>query len=122
MQANADGGAMRAEKKVAFITGVARGQGRAHAVKLAANGMNIIGFALVLIWFGLTMKEYYNLATGDAPAISYGKYFFAGALISVVAWFWSLVTSLSLMRSAKPPEPALPGSTPPRITNPPPKM
>jgi SDR family mycofactocin-dependent oxidoreductase len=34
---------MPTEKKVAFITGVARGQGRAHAVKLAANGMNIIG-------------------------------------------------------------------------------
>jgi SDR family mycofactocin-dependent oxidoreductase len=34
---------MPAEKKVAFITGVARGQGRAHAVKLAANGMNIVG-------------------------------------------------------------------------------
>ena len=31
------------EKKVAFITGVARGQGRAHAVKLASKGMNIIG-------------------------------------------------------------------------------
>jgi SDR family mycofactocin-dependent oxidoreductase len=32
-----------AEKKVAFITGAARGQGRAHAVKLASKGMNIIG-------------------------------------------------------------------------------
>jgi SDR family mycofactocin-dependent oxidoreductase len=32
-----------AEKKVAFITGVARGQGRAHAVKLASKGMHIIG-------------------------------------------------------------------------------
>jgi NAD(P)-dependent dehydrogenase (short-subunit alcohol dehydrogenase family) len=32
-----------AEKKVAFITGVARGQGRAHAVKLASRGMDIIG-------------------------------------------------------------------------------
>ena len=32
-----------AEKKVAFITGAARGQGRAHAVKLASAGMNIIG-------------------------------------------------------------------------------
>ena len=31
------------EKKVAFITGAARGQGRAHAVKLASKGMNIIG-------------------------------------------------------------------------------
>lgn len=34
---------MVAEKKVAFITGAARGQGRAHAVKLASKGMNIIG-------------------------------------------------------------------------------
>jgi len=30
-------------KKVAFITGIARGQGRAHAVKLASQGMDIIG-------------------------------------------------------------------------------
>src|SRR5277367_548743 len=31
------------EGKVAFITGVARGQGRAHAVRLAAEGADIIG-------------------------------------------------------------------------------
>ena len=31
------------EGKVAFITGVARGQGRAHAVKLASLGVDIIG-------------------------------------------------------------------------------
>jgi SDR family mycofactocin-dependent oxidoreductase len=30
------------EGKVAFITGAARGQGRAHAVRLARNGVNII--------------------------------------------------------------------------------
>jgi len=29
--------------KVAFITGVARGQGRAHAVRLAEEGCDIIG-------------------------------------------------------------------------------
>jgi NAD(P)-dependent dehydrogenase (short-subunit alcohol dehydrogenase family) len=29
--------------KVAFITGVARGQGRSHAVRLAAEGADIIG-------------------------------------------------------------------------------
>ena len=31
------------EGKVAFITGAARGQGRAHAVRLASEGANIIG-------------------------------------------------------------------------------
>ena len=32
--------------KVAFITGAARGQGRAHAVKLASEGANIIAVDL----------------------------------------------------------------------------
>jgi NAD(P)-dependent dehydrogenase (short-subunit alcohol dehydrogenase family) len=34
------------EGKVAFITGVARGQGRAHAVRLAADGASVIGVDL----------------------------------------------------------------------------
>src|ERR1700726_3714696 len=29
--------------KVAFITGLARGQGRSHAVRLAGEGVNIVG-------------------------------------------------------------------------------
>jgi SDR family mycofactocin-dependent oxidoreductase len=33
----------RVQDKVVFITGVARGQGRAHAVRLAEEGANIIG-------------------------------------------------------------------------------
>ncbi|OHV32424.1 MULTISPECIES: mycofactocin-coupled SDR family oxidoreductase [Pseudofrankia] len=36
----------RVEGKVAFITGVARGQGRAHAVRLAQEGADIIGVDL----------------------------------------------------------------------------
>jgi SDR family mycofactocin-dependent oxidoreductase len=34
----------RAEGKVAFISGLARGQGRSHAVRLAEEGADIIGF------------------------------------------------------------------------------
>ena len=34
---------MMLEGKVAFITGVARGQGRSHAVRLADEGADIIG-------------------------------------------------------------------------------
>ncbi|MFI8771177.1 mycofactocin-coupled SDR family oxidoreductase [Gordonia sp. NPDC062954] len=33
----------RLDHKIAFITGVARGQGRAHAVRLAAEGATIVG-------------------------------------------------------------------------------
>ncbi|MGC0367376.1 SDR family mycofactocin-dependent oxidoreductase [Rhodococcus sp. 27YEA15] len=36
----------RFEGKVAFITGIARGQGRAHAVRLAREGADIIGIDL----------------------------------------------------------------------------
>ncbi|NED69839.1 SDR family mycofactocin-dependent oxidoreductase, partial [Streptomyces sp. SID10244] len=35
--------AQRLNGKVAFITGVARGQGRSHAVRLAEEGASIIG-------------------------------------------------------------------------------
>jgi membrane protease YdiL (CAAX protease family) len=84
----------------------------------------LAGFALVLVWFGLTMKEYYGLMSEDAPAISftYTRYLLAGVLLFAVAWLWSLLTSLSLMRQAKIPEPPPPGSIPPRITKPPGKM
>ena len=37
---------MRLEGKVAFITGAARGQGRAHAVRLASDGADIIAIDL----------------------------------------------------------------------------
>ncbi len=33
----------RVQGKVAFITGIARGQGRAHAIKLASEGADIVG-------------------------------------------------------------------------------
>ena len=33
----------RVAGKVAFITGAARGQGRAHAIRLAEEGADIIG-------------------------------------------------------------------------------
>jgi hypothetical protein len=82
----------------------------------------LAGFAIFLMGFVLTMKEYYTLMSGDQSAVSYARYFLAGASIFAVAWFWSLLTSLSIMRQAKVPEPPPPGSVPPRITKTPPKM
>lgn len=51
----------RVSGKVAFITGVARGQGRAHAVRLAEEGADIIGVDLC----GQIDSVPYPLATDD---------------------------------------------------------
>jgi len=77
----------------------------------------LIGFALVTFWFLQTMKQYYGTVDEDAPApVSYARYFIAGFLVFGASWLWSLLTSFSLVRAAKTPEPLPPGSVPPRIT------
>jgi hypothetical protein len=79
----------------------------------------LLGFGLLMVWFLQTIKAYYSLADEDAPElthVSYARYFFAGALFFGASWLWSLYTSISLIRSAKVPEPLPPGSIPPRIT------
>ncbi|MGW2824247.1 mycofactocin-coupled SDR family oxidoreductase [Streptomyces sp. NPDC001443] len=48
--------------KVAFITGVARGQGRAHAMRLAREGVDIIG---VDICHDIETMDYPNASAGD---------------------------------------------------------
>lgn len=84
----------------------------------------LAGFGLVMLWFVRTMKEYYSLMGEDAPthSTSYIKFLYAGAMLFAASWLWSLLTSVSLVRQAKVPEPPPPGSIPPRITNIPPKI
>lgn len=53
---------MESAKKVAFITGVARGQGRAHALKLASRGMNIVGLDLCR---DIASMDYPNASEAD---------------------------------------------------------
>jgi SDR family mycofactocin-dependent oxidoreductase len=50
------------EGKVAFITGVARGQGRAHAVRLAREGCDIIG---IDICHDMPSMDYPNASPAD---------------------------------------------------------
>ena len=75
----------------------------------------LTGFVLVTCWFVMKMLELYSQIEGDAPPQSYawlGKW---GGLIFVVAWLWSLVTSISLFREAKAQEQAAQKNPPPRI-------
>ncbi len=53
---------MSLQGKVAFITGVARGQGRAHAVRLAKEGVDVIG---VDICADIDSMDYPNASPAD---------------------------------------------------------
>ena len=76
----------------------------------------LIGFAFICIWFMRTMKEYYSLMDEEVPIhVSYTRYFLAGFMFAAVSWLWSLLTSFSMVSHAKPPEPALPGTVPPKL-------
>jgi NAD(P)-dependent dehydrogenase (short-subunit alcohol dehydrogenase family) len=51
--------------KVAFISGIARGQGRSHALRLAGEGADIIG---VDICHDIAAMDYPNASTPASPS------------------------------------------------------
>ena len=61
----------------------------------------VAGFVMVIGWFVLTVTNVYNQLASDAEPKPVGWLGGAGALIFVVAWLWSLVTSLQILRSAR---------------------
>ena len=61
----------------------------------------VAGFAMVLGWFALTAINFYNRIVSDTEPKPTGWLGGAGALTFVVAWLWSLVTSLQILRSAR---------------------
>src|SRR5579862_1649427 len=83
----------------------------------------LLGFALFFVWFLQTMKESYSIMNEETSVVvSYTNYALAGVLFFAASWFWSLLTSISMIRQAKEEAPPAPPAAPPRITNPPPKM
>jgi hypothetical protein len=65
----------------------------------------LLGFGLLIAWFISLMTQMYRQLTTDAPARSVAWLGEAGAAIFVLAWIWSLVTSLALLREARASEP-----------------
>ena len=61
------------------------------------------GFVLVFVWFVMTMKNYYGqmFAEETVHRAAPLKLLFQGGVLFALAWAWSLVTSLSLLRAAK---------------------
>ena len=63
--------------------------------------LSIAGCGLVMFWFIKEMIPYYRLMFSDAPPnLPSFKLLAVGAVLFVLAWIWSLVTSVSLMNEA----------------------
>jgi len=73
---------MSLEGKVAFITGAARGQGRAHAIRLARDGARIIG---VDICEDIASMDYPNASDADLAETARLVESVGGAMIPVKA-------------------------------------
>lgn len=70
---------MASDRKAAFITGIARGQGRAHAVKLASQGMDIIGLD---ICEDIESMDYPNATEDDLRATVKAVEAVGGAIVA----------------------------------------
>ena len=71
---------------------------------LAGSGqlvLALIGFTLVAVWFFKEMIPYYDMMFSDTPPPPVGfKMLGEGSGLFILAWVWSLVTSVSLYRAA----------------------
>ena len=60
----------------------------------------IAGFAIFVLWFVREMVQYYGQITGDVEVQPIGRIGVTGVFLFALSWFWSLVTSLSLLQEA----------------------
>lgn len=60
----------------------------------------LAGFVLIMAWFIEEMHQFYGQINGDVPVQPIGNLLMWGAILFALAWIWSLVTSLSLLRQA----------------------
>lgn len=66
--------------------------------------LGVAGFLMVVAWFVLLALQMYNELINGAEPKSVARLGITGAVIFLAAWVWSLVTSLSLLREARPNE------------------
>jgi len=61
----------------------------------------LAGFSLFIVWFVAIMHQFYGQIQGDVEVKSVGWIGWAGLTVFAAAWFWALLTSLSIMREVK---------------------
>jgi hypothetical protein len=71
----------------------------------------LIGAGLFITWFVKLMAQFFEQMDNGQPSRSVGWIGQAGAAAFVLAWLWSLGTSLSLLREARAQEEQSPAQT-----------
>jgi hypothetical protein len=61
----------------------------------------VAGFLMIIGWFVLLAIQMYQQLVNDVPPQSVARLGWMGAVLFAVAWLWSLVTSMSLLREAR---------------------
>ena len=61
----------------------------------------LAGFGFVVVWFVALLRQYYGQITGEVPITPIAWLGEIGAVLFLAAWFWSLVTSIRLVREAR---------------------
>jgi hypothetical protein len=78
----------------------------------------VIGFGLIVWWIACFAWDRIRVATGDEPLRTpYGWAGKWGVILFAVAWFWALLTSLSILRQAKTGQSATNTQPPPVCTS-----
>ena len=62
--------------------------------------LSVVGFTLFVVWFVKEMTQFYGQISGNVEVRPVGKFLVAGLALFALAWLWSAVTSLSLLREA----------------------
>lgn len=63
--------------------------------------LSVGGCALFIAWFIQIFSQYYGQISGNVEVKSVGWMGIAGGALFVVAWIWSLLTSLNVSREAR---------------------
>jgi hypothetical protein len=70
------------------------------ALGLAQLALAIAGFLFVIVWFGMVLTQYYGQISGNAEVKPVGWIGITGAILFLISWFWSLITSIGFIRKA----------------------
>ena len=61
----------------------------------------LTGFSCFIVWFVAIMRQFYGQIQGNVEVKPVGWIGWTGLVVFAAAWFWALITSISLMREVK---------------------